>query len=55
MTRSIITIFVIASILLSATMVTQDVFAGNQLQVDVPMGLGQSGNTAIPDWVDQNF
>jgi len=52
MTKSIIAIFAITSILLTATMMTQQVYAGEQQQ---RMDADDSLSKAVPDWVDQNF
>jgi len=52
MTKSKIVIFAITSILLSATMMVQNVYAAEQ---QVRMDADEALTKAIPDWVDQNF
>ena len=54
MTKTKIAIFAITSILLSAVMMAQEVYAQDEEPQKLTIG-GTEYDKAIPDWVDQNF
>ena len=54
MTKTKIAIFAITTILLSAAMMTQEVYAPDEEPQKLTIG-GTGYDKAIPDWVDQNF